>query len=981
MAEPPFRGLYALPPGVDFAHEFVTGFLDRMAGQPPEAMARVTIYANASRTLAELKCGFDLRGPLLLPRLLPVTNLETPAMLDQAEAAPLARRLQLARLVAGLLRTRPDLASGHSIAALARSLADLMQEMQSEGLTAEALEGIDTGDHARHWQNALVFLRIAARFHLGDRPVDRAARQRLAAETLLHDWSQGINLPDGPVIVAGSTGSHGATRLFMEAVARLPEGAVVLPGFDFDQPQSVWDGLDHGTEDHPQARFAPLIRSLGRPARWTDTPPQVAARNRLISLALRPAPVTDQWIAEGPRLPDLIAPTQGLTLIETEQPGQEAEVIALILRDAAERHAPATLIAADGNLIRRVIAALDRWRLCPDESGGQPLSLTAHGLFLRQIAALFGEALSIDRLLVLLKHPLALTGSPLVGANEARLLARDLELELRRNGPAFPDGECLRSWASKGDKLRRIWAEWLADMLDRITPLAADRAARPLPDRLRDLLALADALAAGPGGDPAASRLWQDRESPLLRATMDHLAEHAAQGPDLGAQDFCALLLDELGQQSVRIEGDAHYLRIRGPREARIIGEGTLILSGLNEGGWPQQLKPDPWLSRQMRMAAGLPLPERQIGLAAHDFQQAMGVDQVILTRARRDAEAETIPSRWLNRLTNLMGGLPERNGLQALAAMRARGDAWLALAAAVSRPARAVPPSPRPAPIPPAPPFRELPVTDVSLLIRDPYAVYAKRVLGLRPLPALRPEPDAALRGQTLHSIVEALLGTRPEPGMSHAALKARFLALTDEILARDVPWPAARAFWAARMERIADRIVADELARLAEGRPVIVEKRGKVALGGMDLTLTAKPDRIDLIHDGRVMIYDYKSGKPPTDKQIAAFDKQLILEAAMARRGGFDALGPVDVAGIRYIHLGGEGETLPRDYSPELETENWDGFVRLIASYLAGDTGFASMRAPEQTSYAGDYDHLARYGEWSLADAPHAEKVGDHE
>ena len=971
MAEPAFRGLYAMPPGVDFAREFVAGFLDRMAGRPPEAMARVTIYGNASRTLAELKCAFDLRGPLLLPRLLPVTNLETPAMLDQAEAAPLARRLQLAQLVAGQLKTRPDLVSGHSIAALARSLSDLMQEMQTEGLGPDALEGIDTGDHARHWQNALVFLRIAARFHLDVPPMDRAARQRLAAETLLKDWSNGLNLPDGPVIVVGSTGSHGATRLFMEAVAALPEGAVVLPGFDFDQPQAVWDGLDQGTEDHPQARFAPLIRTLGRPARWTDTPPPMPARNRLVSLALRPAPVTDQWIAEGPRLPDLMAPTQGLTLI----------VIALILRDAAERHAPATLIAADGNLIRRVIAALDRWRLCPDESAGQPLSLTGHGLFLRQVAALFGEALSIDRLLVLLKHPMTITGSPLVGKNEAPKLARDLELELRRNGPAFPDGECLRDWASKGDKLRKIWAEWLAGMLDRITPLAHDRAPRPLPGRLRDLLALADALAAGPGGDPSASRLWQEQAGLLLRSTMDYLAEHAPEGPDLGAQDFCALLLDELQQQSVRIEGDAHYLHIRGPREARILGQGTVILSGLNEGGWPQQLKPDPWLSRQMRLAAGLPLPERQIGLAAHDFQQAMGLDQVILTRARRDAEAETIPSRWLNRLTNLMGGLPERNGPQALAAMRARGDAWLALAKAVSRPARAVPPAARPAPIPPGPPFRELPVTDVSLLIRDPYAVYAKRVLGLRPLPALRPEPDAALRGQTLHSIVETLLDTRPEPGMSHAALKARFLALTAAILDREVPWPAARAFWAARMERIADRIVADELARLAEGRPVIVEKRGKVALPGLDFTLTAKPDRIDLLHDGRVMIYDYKSGKPPTDKQIAAFDKQLILEAAMARRGGFDALGPVDVAGIRYIHLGGEGETLPRDYSPELEDENWDGFLRLVTAYLTGNTGFTSMRAPEQTSYAGDYDHLARYGEWSLADAPHVEKVGDHE
>lgn len=978
MADPAFRGLYALPPGADFAREFVAGFLDRMAGRPPEAMARVTIYANASRTLAELKCSFDKHGPLLLPRLLPVTNLETPALLGRTTEAPLARRLQLARLVAHLLDVRRDLAAGHSIASLSRSLADLMAEMQSEGLGPDALHGIDTGDHARHWQNALAFLDIAARFHLDNGLQDRAARQRFAAESLMADWSRGVSLPDGPVIVAGSTGSHGATRLFMDAVAGLPEGAVVLPGFDFDQPQSVWDALSEGAEDHPQARFAPLIRAHGRPARWTDTPPPAPDRNRLISLALRPVPVTDQWIAEGPRLPDLMAPTQELTLIEADQPGAEAEVIALILREAAETARPTTLIAADGNLVRRVIAALDRWHLRPDESGGQPLSLTAPGLFLRQVAALWGQALTIDRLLVLLKHPMAVSASPLVGVNEARKLARDLELTLRRNGPAFPDGPCLRDWATRGDAARRIWAEWLADLLDRITPLARDRAPRPLPGRLGELVALAEALAAGPGGDAAASRLWTDRGGPLLRSTIGHLIEHADRGPSLTPAEFCALLLDEMGQQSLRVEGDAYYLHIRGPREARIVADGLVILSGLNEGGWPQALKPDPWLSRPMRAAAGLPLPERQIGLAAHDFQQTMGLAQVILTRARRDAEAETIPSRWLNRLTNLMGGLPERNGPQALAAMRARGDVWLARARAVSHPASAVRPAPRPSPLPPAPPFRELPVTDVGLLIRDPYAVYAKRVLGLRPLPPLRPEPDASLRGQTLHSIVEALIATNPAPDTPHHELKARFLSLTAGILERDVPWPAARAFWAARMERIADRIVADELARLSEGRPVVVEKRGRVALAGMDFTLTARPDRIDLLHDGAVMIYDYKSGQPPSDKQIAAFDKQLILEAAMARRGGFDALGPAEVAGIRYIRLGGDGETQSRSYSPDLEARNWDGFVRLIASYLAGKTGFTALRAPEHVAHGGDYDHLARHGEWSLADAPRVEKVG---
>jgi ATP-dependent helicase/nuclease subunit B len=448
-------GLFALPPGVDFSREFVRGLVTRMAGQPPEAMAQVTIYANASRTLSEMKEAFDEFGPMLLPRLLTVTDLDQPAAIASTPlAAPLARRLQLARLIAHLIEARPELGAGNSIPALSKSLADLMTEMQTEGRDPSALEGIDTGDHARHWQNSLAFLRIAAGFHLTGPLVDRAARQRAAAEAAADGWARGIGLPDGPVIVAGSTGSHGATRLFMQAVASLPNGIVVLPGFDFDQPSAIWDSLDVRAEDHPQARFAPLIRAVGYPARWTDTPTPSPERNRLLSLALRPAPVTDQWIADGPGLPDLIEPTSGLTLIEADQPGQEAEAIALVMRDSAERGQPITLIAADGNLIRRVNSALDRWDLRPDESAGQPMPLTPQGLLLRQVAALFGQPLTIDKLLILLKHPNTARGSALVGRNEFLLQTRDLELQLRKNGPAFPDGAFLRDWATKKDEIR-----------------------------------------------------------------------------------------------------------------------------------------------------------------------------------------------------------------------------------------------------------------------------------------------------------------------------------------------------------------------------------------------------------------------------------------------------------------------------------------------------------------------------------------------
>lgn len=970
-------GLFALPPGVDFAGEFVAGFLARMQDQPPEAIAQTTIFANSGRTLTAMQEAFDRHGALLLPQLRIVTDLGAgPAAHRGPLASPLARRLQLAQLIDRLIQTRPDLAAGHSVPALAQSLADLMTEMQTEGRGPEALDKIDTGDHARHWQNALDFLRIATGFHLTGPPVDRAARQRAATEAAIADWAAGRNLPKGRVIVAGSTGSHGATRQFIQAVAALPGGAVVLPGFDWDQPTAIWDGLGMA-EDHPQARYAPLIEKAGYPRPWTPCPAAVPERNALISMALRPAPVTDQWIAEGPKLTGIANATEGLTLIEAEQPGQEAEAIALIMRAAAERAQPVTLIAADSGLIRRVNAALDRWQLRPDDSAGRPLPLTAPGLLLRQIAALFGEALTVDRLLILLKHPLTATGSPLLEAREARRQTRELELRLRARGPAFPDGAALRDWASKGDGARKIWAEWVGDLLDRFAHFADDSAPRPLPARLADLRAMAEALAAGPDGDPEASELWREKPGRMTRAVLDHLAAHADHGPDMPPGDFAALLYSELNAQAVRGDSEVHHLlKIRGPREARIVGDDLVILSGLNEGGWPRALTPDPWLSRQMRRDAGLTSPERLIGLAAHDFQQGIAAKRVILTRAHRDAEAETIPSRWLNRLTNLMAGLPDQGGPEALAAMRARGAHWLGLVKALSQPDAPVTPAPRPSPVPPAPPFTELPVTDVAKLIRDPYAIYAKRVLGLRPLNPLRPEPDAALRGMTLHAIVEAFLKANPAP----ADLKPEFLHITTQILHDQVPWPAARAFWQARIEGIADQIIADEMQRRTEGQPQVIEDQGAVSLPATGFRLTAKPDRIDLMRDGQAMIYDYKSGTPPSDKQIESFDKQLLLEAAMARRGGFTALGPVEVAGIRYIQLGGTGKTHIRNFDTQLEAATWEGFLRLIAAYLEGGTGFTAKRAPERQSYGGDYDHLARFGEWSLADAADPRKVGDH-
>ena len=851
-----------------------------------------------------------------------------------------------------------------------------MAEMQSEGVDPATLEALDVGEHAAHWQRSLAFIRIVARYFEADSLPDPAARQRRVVEALAERWV--LSPPAHPVIIAGSTGSRGATQRFMQAVAALPQGMVVLPGFDFEQPESLWDALTAGpvpAEDHPQYRFVALAGLLGlapsQIARWRETREPSPARNRLVALALRPAPVTDQWMRDGAGLGDLIAATEGLSLIEAPDPRSEALAIALMLREAAERGTTAALVTPDRLLTRRVAAALDRWGIVPDDSAGQPLQLTPPGRFLRHVAGLCGQKLTVESLFVLLKHPLTATGAD--RGNHLRF-TRDLELHLRRHGPAFPDASALNTWAEGREPERILWAAWIGARLSGLDALHE----MPLTDWVAVQTTLAEDLAAGPGGSVGASGLWnKDGGREALRVIED-LRREAAHGGRYTAAQYADLLSGLLQGGTVRQVQAAHPLiSIQGTLEVRGQGADLVILAGLNEGSWPEPAKPDPWLSRKMRLDSGLLLPERQIGLSAHDFEQAIAAPCVVLSRAKRSADAECVPSRWMNRLTNLLSGLPEQNGPAALAAMQARGSQWLHLAAALSVPEK-VPSAKRPAPRPPVDHRpKTLPVTAIKTLIRDPYAVYAARILRLRPLDPLRPEPDPRLRGTLLHEIVEAFVRARPADEPLDQA-RTRLLQVTDTVLETEVPWPVAQRLWRARIARIADKFVADEARRAADGTPVVIEKKGSVPLKNLDFTLTATPDRIDLLSDGRAQIYDYKSGTPPTPKEMAAFDKQLYLEAAMAERGGFEALGARPVRGMSYLRLGGAGEVATHFADPDTLAATWTGLGRLIARYFKAETGYTARRALQRTEDRSDYDHLSRFGEWEMTARPEPEDIG---
>jgi RecB family exonuclease len=270
----------------------------------------------------------------------------------------------------------------------------------------------------------------------------------------------------------------------------------------------------------------------------------------------------------------------------------------------------------------------------------------------------------------------------------------------------------------------------------------------------------------------------------------------------------------------------------------------------------------------------------------------------------------------------------------------------------------------------------RRLNVTEIQRLIRDPYAIYARHVLRLRPLDPLRPEPDARLSGTLIHAVLQRFV---EEAQADPARLSPQALmALADTELERRAHWPGMRHVWRGRIAAFAPWFVETEAQRQAEGSPLLVEKLAEYAPPGTDFVLVGKPDRIDEKRDGTLEIYDYKTGSLPSSADIAHFDRQLMLLAMMAEAGAFPGTAGRHVARVAHIGLGRELKIAASLLEPGAATETAARLADLLTAYLDPEKGYPARRAQEGLRWDGDYDHLARYGEWAASDPAVPEAVG---
>ena len=952
--------VFALPIGCDFSQAFIDGLRARMQAAAPEDWACITVFVNTRRAQRRLQEILMQGQACLLPDIKVISDLANAPGGPSAEAR-FKRHLALADLVGAFLEAQPDLGPKTAMFGLADSLADLQDEMTGADVCFADLQGIDVQGLSHHWARNLGFLDILNRYEqeLPDQVLCGAeARQKAAVAALVAKWE--AQPPSAPVIVAGSTGSRAVTAALMAAVAALPQGAVVLPGYDYTTPQDLWPHLG---EEHPQFGFADLSARIGfdpaRVPKWQDVSVQNEARNRVLSLSLRPAPVTPHWLEEAPKLSGGLADAMAkVSVLNAPDARAEAMAIAVRLRQALELGQKTALVTPDRNLTRRVSAELSRWGIAPDDSAGHPGKLTAPGVFLRMVAAALGRPLAPVNLMELLKHPLC---------GKDRLthlsLARRFEAQALRGGPLVLDLGGFEDWAAKVDGA----APWLAHLQMVLAPVQAT-APKPLKDWATLHRGTAEAL--------ASAGLWEIEAGREVVKVFDTLSLGESHATLYDAAQYRALFAAVLERIEVRDDPlQAHPdIAIWGTLEARVQSKDLVIVAGLNEGVWPKVSGHDPWLNREMRRQVGLMLPERQIGLSAHDFQQALGAGEVLISRAVREGEAPSVASRWVMRLQNLLGGMA--GGQQVLQQMQARGDDLLAMAATLDRPMGPPQPAKRPCPAPPlAARPRRLSVTRVETLIRDPYAIYASHVLKLYPLEPLVAEPTDRMRGNVVHAALERFLqasmdGLPDDPAGLYDQCAEAALA--------EVPWPATRARWRHHLKQAKGFFLETEVERRRRGQPFALEKTGARVVKGraFDVTLTGKADRIDIGAGGTAMIYDYKAGSTPGSiKQIKAFAVQLPLEGAIAEAQGFEGLHALHVAALELIYLGkNSGIIAIEDTDPVME-DVWQRVTSFLDEFQVLEKGYAARLRPELSRFDGDYDHLARRGEWPDDEAPVAE------
>ncbi len=1011
----PAPRVFTIPPSADFLGAIASTLSSALRlKDDPAALSGAQIFTpnrRAARTLAEAfhgevqKLG---RTALISPEIRVLGDLEdddtiAPIGVSELDLGPPLSKDKRRGALANLVQKWRRAAYGETLPpASALAAADELSSLLDQAAMGENVEWsrlddlVADADLAQHWQLSTRFLAIVAEQwpeHLREQgATDPMARRLAAAEALANAWQAAP--PDYPVIVAGSTGATPATRILMQAAMNLPRGAIILPGLDPDVGEKAWRAIPD-SPSHPQHTLNRALQKIDVDREQVTVWPGVSetlnaqARRKLINEALAPASTTRAWTDRLKELANDRPPQEliengldGLTLIVAEDETEEALSAALMLREVLETPGKtAALITPDPSLARRVSALLKRWDVDIAPSAGHPFLQTPHGSLFGLVFEWLSDPAAPVELLAVLKHPLVRLGL----SSEAYATAiRQLEVHaLEFRGEGVMRGprrhQTLRDLAARFSDQKRFEAAGLitkvADALDASNAVQATheidgKEAAQSVARLIEILTTTDE-------EPGDRRFWRGRAGAMSARYLESLAELSSEmGPlprDLWP-DFASAAARSLALPPAK--GEHPRLAIWGPLEARLQSRDLVIVGGLNEGVWPAPAPADSFLSRRLRKDLGLPDPEERLGLSAHDFSQFACAKDVVLLRSERRDDKPAVASRWLWRLRTLasggLSGLDEADRLLA-----PPEDANPLHSARAMRTSNTFEPR---APSRPTPPVDARPtkfsVSRVGKLLRDPYAVYAEDILGLKPLPPVDETVGPAGKGTAIHEAVDRV-----------ETQGGDIFALITEELIKAGETQASMTLSAPLWQRAANAFLNWRESRKDKVAHTWTEIWGETTetINGQAVRLYAKADRVEQLKDNSYAIVDFKTGQPKQPKQVeSGLEPQLPLEGYLASLGAFkdkdgDPLPKGPTSEFIYVSLSpganaakaDNGRPLKLDSSEMEVVENAvKGFRQLITNYQNPDQPYLSKPRVQFTWNVSDYDRLARRAEWTSDD-----------
>lgn len=991
MAERPGPTIYSIAAHRGFADALVAGLVPRYR-EDDFGLARLTLLvpsARAKRTLAEAfirHFGLNDEQGMLMPRMAVVGDLDLdeglgplldPLGADDIPVAidPMRRWFALARLLEEELGLKAP--KGAALFRLARETAATMDRLLAEDISPDDLLSERVieivGDLAEHWKSSLVvFARIQQRwrFKLEEwHAVDASTRRNLLFRHAARHWK--ANPPALPIVAAGITGVAPALAALLRVVSELPNGSVILPDLDLGMDADVWEELGRagatgspgdelfGRDDaisHPQYHLKLLLNRMGvareEVVSWhrrgdAAGPPE---RSHAISSLFLPPQASGRWVD----LPASRRQLAGVRIVEAATPEEEAQAIALLVREALETPGKRiAVVTPDRALARRIAGHLGRWDISADDTAGRPLSQTAAGRLFLLLAEIVAGGVGPLTLTAMLMHPLV------DGGKDRRDWLRHVRLlDLALRGPRPRDGlapiEVLLARAFAKDP---AFDGWWGEVRAIIEPLAMENVKAGLAELVTAIATAAESL--------AGEKLWARDDGRALARFVEDFSETAREmEAGLDRDQIDLLLRDAMEDIAVRPAWGGHpRVAIYGLLESRMSRADLVICAGMNEGVWPARGAVDALLAPPVLRALGVPGADFRIGLSAHDLASALGAPEVVLSRSARDESGPAIPSRFLLRVKALLGELLSRH----------RDDHAVQWARAVVQSPPA-PPYPRPAPAPDRDQRDEsISATALDRLLGDPFQFYAERILRLKSLESIEDEPGPAWQGTAVHLILERWHRLRQsDPGVPIGPVM-------DAVMEETNVHPLMRALWVPRLSAALEWIASEVAGSDREVLAVEDDAKGHFEFDGVKIH--GKPDRIDRLPGGGLAIVDYKTGKPPSAAQVeAGFALQLGVLGLIAEAGGFPkAQGSPEVfeywslgksekseTGFGYIEtplkVGAKRSGLePGQLLPHTEAR----LRQAVEEYIRGDAPFRARENPDYPAY-DTYDQLMRLAEW---------------